>query len=29
VTKVAEETRVWQKKDGKWLMVHMHRVVVK
>jgi hypothetical protein len=25
VTVVVEETRVWQKKDGKWRHVHFHR----
>jgi hypothetical protein len=24
----AEETRVWQKSDGKWQMVHVHRNVL-
>lgn len=25
ITKAVEETRVWQKKDGKWKHVHFHR----
>lgn len=25
VTTQAEETRVWQRKDGKWQNVHLHR----
>jgi ketosteroid isomerase-like protein len=25
VTKAVEETRIWQKKDGKWRHVHFHR----
>ncbi|KXZ53868.1 hypothetical protein GPECTOR_6g786 [Gonium pectorale] len=28
VTVSAEETRVWEKKDGKWVHVHMHRSLV-
>nr|6OF9_A Chain A, CaMKII hub [Chlamydomonas reinhardtii]6OF9_B Chain B, CaMKII hub [Chlamydomonas reinhardtii]6OF9_C Chain C, CaMKII hub [Chlamydomonas reinhardtii]6OF9_D Chain D, CaMKII hub [Chlamydomonas reinhardtii]6OF9_E Chain E, CaMKII hub [Chlamydomonas reinhardtii]6OF9_F Chain F, CaMKII hub [Chlamydomonas reinhardtii]6OF9_G Chain G, CaMKII hub [Chlamydomonas reinhardtii]6OF9_H Chain H, CaMKII hub [Chlamydomonas reinhardtii]6OF9_I Chain I, CaMKII hub [Chlamydomonas reinhardtii] len=29
VTVQAEETRVWEKKDGGWIHVHMHRSLVK
>ena len=25
VTRASEETRVWEKKDGKWKHVHFHR----
>ncbi len=28
VTIRAEETRVWEKKGGKWVHVHMHRSLV-
>ncbi|KAG2442071.1 hypothetical protein HYH02_009862 [Chlamydomonas schloesseri] len=29
VTVQAEETRVWEKKNGSWIHVHMHRSLVK
>ena len=25
VTRVSEETRIWQKRDGRWKHVHFHR----
>ncbi|GLI71410.1 hypothetical protein VaNZ11_016538, partial [Volvox africanus] len=29
VTVQAEETRVWEKKEGRWVHVHMHRSLIK
>jgi hypothetical protein len=25
ITRVSEETRIWQKMDGKWMHIHFHR----